>query len=267
MPARLLEPSRPTSTGRLGPGGPGARLAHQGPGPAVVRRGRRGRTRGPPARDRQPPRSLDRPARPGGPRGGWRGDRDRPVRGRPAVRRAVHAREVPRQPRASRCGDGGPPGRGVLHAGPAATGPRASTSSTSTASTTCGPSPTTCAGAPFLPPGASVLVHDAFSSIGVTLGILLRVLPARDLAYVRRTGSMALFQRRRPSLADRLRIVARAALVAAQRRPEGPAAAPAASGCPAARTRLALRPLLTRRRQAKNAGRQVGEQAARARRP
>jgi hypothetical protein len=59
----------------------------------------------------------------------------------------------------------------------------------------------------FLPHGASVLVHDAFSSIGVTLGILLRVLPATDLAYVRRAGSMALFQRRRPSLADRLRIV------------------------------------------------------------
>ena len=97
----------------------------------------------------------------------------------------------------------------------------------------------------FLPPGASVLVHDAFSSIGVTLGILLRVLPASDLAYVGRAGSMALFQRRRPSLADRLRIVARAALVAAQRRPEGPAAAPAASAGPAARARLALRPLLT----------------------
>jgi hypothetical protein len=59
----------------------------------------------------------------------------------------------------------------------------------------------------FLPPGASILVHDAFSSIGVTLGILLRVLPAGDLAYVGRTGSMALFRRRTPSLADRLRIV------------------------------------------------------------
>jgi len=59
----------------------------------------------------------------------------------------------------------------------------------------------------FLPPGASVLVHDAFSSIGVTLGILLRALPAADLTYVRRAGSMALFHRRRPSLADRLRIV------------------------------------------------------------
>ena len=59
----------------------------------------------------------------------------------------------------------------------------------------------------FLPRGAPVLVHDAFSSIGVTLGILVRVLPSRDLAYVRRAGSMALFERRRPTLADRLRIV------------------------------------------------------------
>ena len=59
----------------------------------------------------------------------------------------------------------------------------------------------------FLPTGAPVLVHDAFSSIGVTLGILLRVLPAADLTYVRRVGSMALFRRRRPSTAERLRIV------------------------------------------------------------
>ena len=59
----------------------------------------------------------------------------------------------------------------------------------------------------FLPPGGAILVHDAFSSIGVTLGILLRVLPSRDLSYVRRTGSMALFERRSPSVADRLRII------------------------------------------------------------
>jgi predicted O-methyltransferase YrrM len=59
----------------------------------------------------------------------------------------------------------------------------------------------------YLPPGGSVLVHDAFSSIGVTLGILLRVLPARDLTYVRRVGSMALFERRAPGPADRLRIL------------------------------------------------------------
>ncbi|WP_137292171.1 class I SAM-dependent methyltransferase [Nocardioides dongxiaopingii] len=59
----------------------------------------------------------------------------------------------------------------------------------------------------FLPRDASILVHDAFSSIGVTLGILARVLFSRDLTYVRREGSMALFRTTRPKLADRLRIV------------------------------------------------------------
>ncbi len=60
----------------------------------------------------------------------------------------------------------------------------------------------------FLPVGGPVLVHDAFSSIGVTLGILLRVLPSLDLVYVRREGSMALFRVGRPRLADRVRILA-----------------------------------------------------------
>ena len=59
----------------------------------------------------------------------------------------------------------------------------------------------------FLPSGAPVLVHDAFSSIGVTLGILARVLFSRHLTYVSREGSMALFRTTPPGLADRLRIV------------------------------------------------------------
>lgn len=59
-----------------------------------------------------------------------------------------------------------------------------------------------------LPEGAPVLVHDSFSSIGVTLGILRHVLPARDLRYERRVGSMALFRVGRPSREDRLRILA-----------------------------------------------------------
>lgn len=59
----------------------------------------------------------------------------------------------------------------------------------------------------FLPEGAPVLVHDAYSSIGVTLGILARVLFARDLTYLRREGSMALFRVSRPRLGDRMRIV------------------------------------------------------------
>jgi hypothetical protein len=59
-----------------------------------------------------------------------------------------------------------------------------------------------------LPEGAPVLVHDCFSSIGVTLGTLLHVLPAKDLRYERRAGSMALFRVGKPSRADRLRILA-----------------------------------------------------------
>jgi hypothetical protein len=58
-----------------------------------------------------------------------------------------------------------------------------------------------------LPAGAPVLVHDCFSSIGVTLGVLRHVLPARDLRYERRTGSLALFRVGRPSARDRLRIL------------------------------------------------------------
>jgi hypothetical protein len=58
-----------------------------------------------------------------------------------------------------------------------------------------------------LPQGAAVVVHDCFSSIGVTLGILRHVLFASGLAYERRAGSQALFRVRRTRAADRLRIV------------------------------------------------------------
>jgi len=58
-----------------------------------------------------------------------------------------------------------------------------------------------------LPEGAPVLVHDCFSSIGVTLGILRHVLPSRDLRYERREGSLALFRVGRPTGRDRLRIL------------------------------------------------------------
>jgi hypothetical protein len=50
-------------------------------------------------------------------------------------------------------------------------------------------------------------VHDCYSSIGVTLGVLAHVLPSRRLRYERRAGSMALFRVARPTFADRLRIV------------------------------------------------------------
>ncbi|MEO9138059.1 MAG: class I SAM-dependent methyltransferase [Jatrophihabitans sp.] len=59
-----------------------------------------------------------------------------------------------------------------------------------------------------LEPGAPVLIHDSFSSIGVTLALLAHVLPGRGLRYVRRAGSMAVFEASAPSLRDRLRIVA-----------------------------------------------------------
>ncbi len=57
-----------------------------------------------------------------------------------------------------------------------------------------------------LHPGAPVLVHDCFSSIGVTLGVLARVLPSRTLTYERRAGSLALFRIGRPTARDRWRI-------------------------------------------------------------
>jgi predicted O-methyltransferase YrrM len=58
-----------------------------------------------------------------------------------------------------------------------------------------------------LPDGAPVLVHDCFSSIGVTLGILRHVLPAGNLRYERRVGSLALFRTGRPTGRDRLGIL------------------------------------------------------------
>ena len=59
-----------------------------------------------------------------------------------------------------------------------------------------------------LPEGAAVLIHDSFSSIGVTLGLLRHALPSRRLAYEGRAGSMARFRVRRPARADRVRMLA-----------------------------------------------------------
>lgn len=58
-----------------------------------------------------------------------------------------------------------------------------------------------------LPPGAPILVHDCYSSIGVTLGVLAHLLPSRRIRYERRAGSMALFRVGTPSLQDRARIL------------------------------------------------------------
>jgi len=59
-----------------------------------------------------------------------------------------------------------------------------------------------------LPEDGEMLVHDAYSSIGVTLAILVHVLARNDWVYVERTGSLALFRRARPTATDRLRVLA-----------------------------------------------------------
>lgn len=57
-----------------------------------------------------------------------------------------------------------------------------------------------------LPPGAPVLIHDSFSSIGVTLALLAHVLPRRSPRYVGRVGSLAHFEVGRGRPRDRLRM-------------------------------------------------------------
>ncbi len=57
-------------------------------------------------------------------------------------------------------------------------------------------------------PGGTVLVHDAFSSVGVTLALLVHVLPGPTLEYRGRTGSMARFVVARPGRRARLRMLA-----------------------------------------------------------
>lgn len=59
-----------------------------------------------------------------------------------------------------------------------------------------------------LPAGGELLIHDAYSSIGVTLGLLASVLLGPDWAYVDRTGSLARLRRQRPTARDRLRVLA-----------------------------------------------------------
>ena len=52
-------------------------------------------------------------------------------------------------------------------------------------------------------PGGRLLVHDAFSSVGVTLALLTRLVVASDFRYLGRTGSLADY--RREPLAGRRR--------------------------------------------------------------
>lgn len=53
-------------------------------------------------------------------------------------------------------------------------------------------------------PGGRMLVHDSFSSIGVTLAILTELLLARDWRYEGRVGSLARYRRTRQSPGARM---------------------------------------------------------------
>lgn len=59
-----------------------------------------------------------------------------------------------------------------------------------------------------LPPGGEILVHDSYSSIGVTSGILAKVLFGSRYAYQDRAGSMARFRATAPRAADRGKVLA-----------------------------------------------------------
>ncbi|CAM3493029.1 class I SAM-dependent methyltransferase [Nocardioides zeicaulis] len=59
----------------------------------------------------------------------------------------------------------------------------------------------------FLREGDTVLVHDAFSSLGVTLAVLRDTLLGRRHRYVGRTGSLARFVVGTPSASDRVRVL------------------------------------------------------------
>ncbi len=58
-----------------------------------------------------------------------------------------------------------------------------------------------------LPPGGRLFVHDAYASVGVTLGLLTTLLRSRDLRYLGRTGSLAALEKARPGRVDRLRLL------------------------------------------------------------
>jgi predicted O-methyltransferase YrrM len=55
--------------------------------------------------------------------------------------------------------------------------------------------------------GGEVLVHDCYSSIGVTSGVVVKILPSRRYSYVDRSGSLARFRLARPVLRDRVRLL------------------------------------------------------------
>ncbi len=56
-------------------------------------------------------------------------------------------------------------------------------------------------------PGDTVLVHDAFSSLGVTSALVREALTGSTLRYLDRTGSLARFEAGTPGPADRVRVL------------------------------------------------------------
>jgi predicted O-methyltransferase YrrM len=63
-------------------------------------------------------------------------------------------------------------------------------------------------------PGGTMLIHDAFSSVGVTLAILVRLLAGGEFAYVGRSRSLAEYRRLPAAPAGRDRVANAAAQVA-----------------------------------------------------
>ena len=154
--------------------------------------------------------------------------RGRPVRRRPALRRRVHARQVRGQPRAQ-----------AELTDAVELLPEYSTRARPTWSRDLDylyidgkhdywTLSDDLKWARHLPAGAPILVHDCYSSIGVTLGVLAKVLPSRTLRYERRAGSLALFRVGTPERGRPGADPARGPVVAAQRRRQGAAAAAAA---------------------------------------
>jgi len=58
-----------------------------------------------------------------------------------------------------------------------------------------------------MPAGREILVHDCYSSVGVTLGTLVKVLCGARYTYLDRAGSMARFRLGRPTPRDRFRLL------------------------------------------------------------
>lgn len=58
----------------------------------------------------------------------------------------------------------------------------------------------------FMPADAEILVHDCFSSVGVTSGTVAKVLMTSRYTYLDRKGSMARFVLRPPTRGDRVRL-------------------------------------------------------------